>query len=476
MERKERNEIDRREFLKRLGVGAAVSTVALTGCDPKNNAITGNHSAKGDVPTDQMTYRTHPKSGDRVSLLGYGCMRWPFRQKSDGNGEEIDQEAVNELVDYALTHGVNYFDTAPSYGRGMSEIATGIALKRHPRSSYYIATKMSNHHIVKEDLPPEVNYKNSIDLYRQSFERLQVDYIDYYLCHNVGGGSGIPFMNARFFDNGLMDFLLKEREAGRIRNLGFSFHGDVKVFDYMVQQSGVNWDFVQIQLNYTDWRNAEANKGFVKNVNAEYLYNELNKRGIAVTVMEPLLGGRLASLTSYLSGRLKQRRPDESIASWAFRFAGSFPGVLTVLSGMTYMEHLQDNIRTYSPLDPCTPEELELLENTAQEMLRYPSIPCTACEYCMPCPYGINIPGVFSHYNKCINEGNVPSSSQSENYREARRAFLIGYDRSVPRLRQANHCIGCDQCVHHCPQNIDIPAQMQRIDRFVEDLKQGREF
>lgn len=469
-------EMDRREFLKRFGVGVAVSTAALTGCDSKNNTITGNRSAKGDVPVDKMTYRTHPKSGDRVSLLGYGCMRWPFRQKSDGSGEEIDQEAVNELVDYALAHGVNYFDTAPSYGRGMSEIATGIALKRHPRDSYYIATKMSNHHIVKENLPPEVNYKNSIDLYRQSFERLQVDYIDYYLCHNVGGGSGIPFMNARFFDNGLMDFLLKEREAGRIRHLGFSFHGDVKVFDYMVQQSGVDWDFVQIQLNYADWRHAEENKGFVKNVNAEYLYNELNKRNIPVTVMEPLLGGRLASLADYLNGRLKQRRPDDSIASWAFRFAGSFPGVMSVLSGMTYMEHLQDNIRTYSPLAPCTSEELELLENTAQEMLRYPSIPCTACEYCMPCPYGINIPGIFSHYNKCINEGNVPSSSQSENYREARRAFLIGYDRSVPRLRQANHCIGCNQCVHHCPQAIDIPAQMQRIDRFVEDLKQNRAF
>lgn len=469
-------EMDRREFLKRFGVGVAVSTAALTGCDSKNNTITGNRSAKGDVPVDKMTYRTHPKSGDRVSLLGYGCMRWPFRQKSDGSGEEIDQEAVNELVDYALAHGVNYFDTAPSYGRGMSEIATGIALKRHPRDSYYIATKMSNHHIVKENLPPEVNYKNSIDLYRQSFERLQVDYIDYYLCHNVGGGSGIPFMNARFFDNGLMDFLLKEREAGRIRHLGFSFHGDVKVFDYMVQESGVDWDFVQIQLNYADWRHAEENKGFVKNVNAEYLYNELNKRNIPVTVMEPLLGGRLASLADYLNGRLKQRRPDDSIASWAFRFAGSFPGVMSVLSGMTYMEHLQDNIRTYSPLAPCTSEELELLENTAQEMLRYPSIPCTACEYCMPCPYGINIPGIFSHYNKCINEGNVPSSSQSENYREARRAFLIGYDRSVPRLRQANHCIGCNQCVHHCPQAIDIPAQMQRIDRFVEDLKQNRAF
>lgn len=208
------------------------------------------------------------------------------------------------------------------------------------------------------------------------------------------------------------------------------------------------------------------------NFNAEYLYDELAKRHIPVVVMEPLLGGRLAGLTDYLNGRLKQRRPEESVAAWAFRFAGSFPEVLTVLSGMTYLEHLQDNIRTYSPLAPCTPDELALLEQTAQIMQQHPSVPCTTCQYCMPCPYGLDIPGIFSHYNKCINEGNVPASSQDENYRRARRAFLIGYDRRVPRLRQADHCIGCNQCVSHCPQRIDIPKQMQRIDRFVEQLKQ----
>ncbi len=265
--------------------------------------------------------------------------------------------------------------------------------------------------------------------------------------------------------------MLKEREAGRIRNLGFSYHGDIKAFDYLLSRHDeFRWDFVQIQLNYVDYRHASG-----MNFNADYLYAELDKRNIPVVVMEPLLGGRLAGLTDYLNARLKQRRPQESIASWAFRFAASFPRVLTVLSGMTYMEHLQDNIRTFAPLDVCTDEELALLEDTAQTMLKYPSVPCTACQYCMPCPYGLDIPGIFAHYNKCINEGNVPSSSQNENYRKARRAFLIGYDRSVPRLRQANHCIGCNQCVHHCPQNIDIPAQMQRIDHFVEQA-QTRDF
>lgn len=160
------------------------------------------------------------------------------------------------------------------------------------------------------------------------------------------------------------------------------------------------------------------------------------------------------------------------MASWAFRFAGSFPGVLTVLSGMSYMEHLQDNLRTYSPLDELTDADREFLEETAQLMLRYPTIPCNDCKYCMPCPYGLDIPAILLHYNKCVNEGNVAASSQDENYRKARRAFLVGYDRSVPRLRQASRCIGCNQCVPHCPQNIKIPHELHRIDRYVEHLKQ----
>ena len=192
--------------------------------------------------------------------------------------------------------------------------------------------------------------------------------------------------------------------------------------------------------------------------------------------MEPLLGVRLSNVHDHIAAKLKQRKPESSVASWAFRFAGSFPGVLTVLSGMTYMEHLQDNLRTFCPLDPLSDADKEFLEETAQQLLRYPTIPCNDCKYCMPCPYGLDIPGILLHFNKCINEGNMPSSSRDANYSKARRAFLVGYDRSVPKLRQANHCIGCNQCVHHCPQNIHIPEEMQRIDKFVEDLKQGREF
>lgn len=455
--------ISRREFIKIVGIGSATTAAALAGCDPKKNPISGDRSAQSEVPTDRMTYRENPKNGEKVSLLGYGCMRWPTLPAPSGDGNVIDQDAVNELIDYALAHGVTYFDTSPVYVQGWSEKSTGIALKRHPREKFLVATKLSNFS----------NYtrENSIAMYRKSFEDLQVDYIDYYLLHSIGNG-GIETFGARYIDNGMIDFLMREREAGRIRNLGFSFHGTVDVFDeVLAMHDEVHWDFVQIQLNYMDWRHASA-----RNVNAEYLYAELEKRGIPAVIMEPLLGGRLSNVPAHIVSRLKQRRLESSVASWAFRFAGSPPGVLTVLSGMTYMEHLQDNLRTYSPLVPLTEEEREFLEQTANLMMQYPTIPCNDCKYCMPCPYGIDIPAVLLHYNKCVNEGNLSASSQDENYRKARRAFLVGYDRSVPRLRQASHCIGCGQCIHHCPQSIDIPKEMQRIDRYVEDLKQGREF
>lgn len=466
MDKKKNKAIDRRKFFKILGAGAVTTTAAVYGCGSKDNSAASG-SATGSVPTDQMTYRINPTTGDKVSLLGYGCMRLPTISNASARDsqDDIDQEMVNELTDYALAHGVNYFDTSPAYCKGRSEHAMGIALSRHPRDSYFIATKLSNFST------DTWSREASIAMYHNSFKQLQVDYIDYMLLHGIGMG-GMEAMKGRYLDNGILDFLIGERKAGRIRNLGFSYHGDIGVYDYLLSRHDeIKWDFVQIQLNYVDWKHAKETNP--RNTDAEYLYAELEKRNIPAIIMEPLLGGRLSNVPNYIVGRLKQRRPADSVASWAFRFAGSPEKVLTVLSGMTYMEHLQDNLRTYSPLVPLTEDDKGFLEETAQLMLKYPTIPCNDCKYCMPCPYGIDIPSILIHYNKCVNEGNVPESSQEENYRKARRAFLIGYDRSVPRLRQANHCIGCNQCVHHCPQNIDIPKDLQRIDQFVEQLKQG---
>ena len=452
-------DMSRRDFLKIVGISTATATAAtLAGCGPKGAG--NNETGAGTVPVGKMDYRTNPKTGERVSLLGYGCMRWPTLPAPEKGGNVIDQDAVNELIDYAMAHGVNYYDTSPVYVQGWSERSTGLALKRHPRDKFFVATKLSNFS----------NYtrENSIAMYRRSFEELQVDYIDYYLLHSIGNG-GIETFRKRYIENGMIDYLMEERKAGRIRNLGFSFHGTKDVFDeVLAMHDRVHWDFVQIQLNYLDWRYASGN-----NVNADYLYAELEKRHIPAVIMEPLLGGRLSKVPEHIVARLKQRLPELSVASWAFRFAGTPAGVLTVLSGMTYLEHLQDNLKTYSPLKPVTVEEHEFLQQTADLMKQYPTIPCNDCKYCMPCPYGIDIPGVLVHYNKCVNEGNLPTTSGDPDYRRARRAFLVGYDRSVPRLRQASHCIGCRQCVEHCPQAIDIPAELHRIDDYVERLKQN---
>lgn len=449
--------INRRDFMKIVGITTAATSAAFYGCNSDNRKQPGN-TALGPVPTDKMTYRTFPGIEDQVSLLGYGCMRWPTVPAADGKGDLIDQDAVNDLVDYAIAHGVNYFDTSPVYVQGWSEKATGIALKRHPRNKILIATKLSNFR--------DHSREGGLAMYHKSFEELQTDYIDYYLLHSIGGG-GVEAFNKRYVDNGLLDFLLKERETGRIRKLGFSFHGTVDVFDYLLSiHDKIHWDFVQIQLNYLDWENASGS-----NVNANYLYPELVKLKIPSIIMEPLLGGRLSKIPDYLVSRFIQRDTAGSVASWAFRFAGTPEYILTVLSGMTYKEHLQDNIRTYSPLVSLTTDDNQFLAETAKLILQYPTIPCNDCKYCMPCPYGIDIPAILLHYNKCVNEGNMPENSGDENYKKARQTFLVGYDRSVPKLRQANHCINCDQCNPTCPQWINIPKELRRIDAFVEELK-----
>ena len=447
--------IDRREFLKRGGAAsAAVSGMGLlTSCNNNKGVAESDNGPKGE-----MTYRTNQGSGDKVSILGYGCMRWPMIK--DENGKDIvDQETVNRLVDYAIANGVNFFDSAPVYLQGQSEKATGIALSRYPRESYFISTKLSNHR-------GEYTKEEGIQMYRNSLKAFQTDYLDYYLLHSI---KNLDVFNKRFKNNGLIDFLVEERKAGRIRNLGFSFHGSKEGFDELLAlHETYHWDFVLIQLNYLDWNHAGN-----RNTNASYLQAELDKRGIPSLVMEPLLGGRLANVPDHIAERLKTRNPQGSIASWAFRFAGSQPGVLCVLSGMTYMEHLVDNVKTYSPLVPLTEDELVFLDETAGIIKEYPTIPCNDCKYCMPCPYGIDIPAILLHYNKCVNAGEVAESITDEGYKKARRAYLVSYDRAVPKLRQASRCIGCNQCMSHCPQSINIPRELQKIDRYVDNLKKN---
>ena len=447
--------ITRRDFLKVTGAGA-LAVGAAAACGPKKAGVSALQTGDGE-----MEYRINNKNGDKVSLLGYGCMRW--QMKKDENGRDIiDQDSVNALVDKAMAGGVNYYDTSPAYLQGQSEKAAGIALSRYPRNSYYIATKLSNF----GDASPAASQQ----MYHDSFNQLQTDYFDYYLMHSIGRG-GVRAFRQRYVENGMMDFLLKEREAGRIRQMGFSFHDSQPEFDELLKtHEQYHWDFVQIEMNYMDWRHADG----IRNVNAEYLYEQLDRLELPITVMEPLLGGRLGNVPQNVAAKFKERDPDASIASWAFRFVGSHPRILTALSGMTYMEHLEDNLKTFRGFHPMDEEELAFMEEMAVLMAEYPTINCTNCKYCMPCPYGINIPEIFAHYNKCVGEGNVPQSSEQKNYRKLRKAFLTSYDKAVPTLRQASHCIGCEQCMAHCPQSIRIPNELHRIDRYIEKLKQNK--
>ena len=472
-------EISRRQFLKIFGGATVASSAVLTACKGNNGQSATNGQ---EPPKDKMTYRVNPNTNDKVSLLGYCMMRLPV--VGGGAGREnpdadIDQEMVNRQVDYAIEHGVNYFDTSPAYCQGRSEKATGIALHRHPRDKYFIATKLSN-------FSPETwSKKVSIEMFENSLKELQVEYIDYLLLHGIGMGAqdmdAMEAFEARFIKNGMLDWLVEQQKKGRIKNLGFSYHGDVEVYDTLLKwhdEGKYHWDFVQVELNYLDWN--YANEINDRNTDAVYLYGELHKRGIPAVIMEPLLGGRLANVPDPIVRKMKERKPEDTVASWAFRFAGTPEGVLTVLSGMTYMEHLRENIGTYAPLQPLTKEENDFLMEIAEDIYNLKTIPCNECNYCMPCPYGIDIPAIFVHYNKCIKEGNLPNVENEEKknsdraeYLRQRRAFLIGYDRSVPRLRQASHCIQCGQCAPHCPQRIDIPREMRRIDEYAETLKRN---
>ncbi|MBR1665518.1 MAG: aldo/keto reductase [Bacteroidaceae bacterium] len=443
MSQKERQDISRRQFLKSLGFGSALMAMGPL------SSMTAAVRRPDEIPTSdqRMTYRVQNGTGEAISLLGFGMMRLPR-----------EQEDVDRLVDYAIAHGINYFDTAPMYGGGRNEEVTGLTLSRYPRDKYYVATKMSNQN------PSLWPFEKSKEMYENSFRKLRVDYIDYYLLHSIGGG-GVENLKGRFIDNGLLDFLLKEREAGRIRHLGFSYHGNVAAFDYLLDHNDeYHWDFVQIQMNYLDWRHAGRRGRRGGDADAEYLYGRLEKLGIQCVIMEPIRGGGLANVNEDIKAQLAAVHPDDSPARWAFRWVGSHPNVLTALSGMNRMEHLEENVQTFSPLQPCAPAEDELLARIADQMAGFPTIGCTTCAYCMPCPYGVDIPGNFAFYNDAVTKGMLPlPESTSPDFAERQRAYTEAYRQAIPELKRATACQDCGECLSKCPQQIRIPNQMTRL-------------
>ena len=402
--------------------------------------------------------------GLKVSLLGYGAMRMPTVDGGHANSwsktgystSGIDQKMLDSQVKYMLDNGVNYFDTSPAYCRGESEGCLGRALKAsgYARKDFIIATKLSNF------APQQFPLDECKKMFERSLGFLQTDYIDNYLLHSIGNG-GFETFSKRYLENGALDWCATLRSERRIRNLGFSYHGDPKAFEWCLEHHGTyKWDFCQIQMNYVDWRHAkEVNE---RNLNAKYLYERLTGLQIPVVIMEPLLGGRLARYNYALANELAPLDPGASLAKWALRFCGTYRNVMTVLSGMTFTEHVKENVKTFSPLKPCSQRELAALERAAVALLKLNTIPCNNCNYCMPCPYGLDIPGILTFRNAVLTAKTPPST----------RETLKMYEKAVPdMLRQADRCTGCGRCSSHCPQTIDIPKEIAAIAEWIDALR-----
>lgn len=370
----------------------------------------------------------HRFRDEEISLLGLGCMRFPTIKEGS---EEIDEEKALEIVDYAYKHGVNYFDTAHGYHAGLSEPFMGKALKRYPRESFYLATKMP-----PWDLKTPEDVRN---IFESQLERCQVDYFDFYLFHAQN-----KEMFKRCVELDVYGYLQKMREQGKIRYLGFSFHDTPAVLRQILDT--YEWDFVQIQLNYLDWELQDA-KG---------QYELLAQRGIPVIIMEPVRGGALADLGQKANAVLKEAAPGRSIASWAIRYAAQLPNVLTVLSGMSSLEQLSDNIGTLSPLEPFNGEETKALEKALDLYRKKDMVPCTGCRYCMDCSFGVDIPKLFGIYNRYV------FSQDAGSFREEFAGCLPG---ELP-----GHCQKCGACMEHCPQHIDIPGTLDKMRELIEKL------
>ena len=394
--------------------------------------------------------RTWSKMGETLGMLGLGCMRLPTLGGGGGGfgrNAPLDQDAVNAMIDYAIAHGVNYFDTAPAYGQ--SEVVTGKALNRHPRSSFKIATKISN-------MNGRATLEAGKNMFETSLKNLQVDYIDFLLLHNLQNMDGF---NSRFRDNGLFDWLLEQKAKGRIRHIGFSFHGTNADLPGLVDL--YDWDFVQIQLNYADWKEMSRGWGGSSGTtSAEYRYKYLEGKGIPVLVMEPVKGGQLANVNESVAAVMKERHPDLTPAANALTFVGSLPGVMVTLSGMSNMEQLKENVSLFTGFKPFDQKEMDFMLTVADLHKSKGQIPCTACAYCMPCPAGVDIPGNFKIFNSASDA--LLSSDTGKSTTDKRKAFLAQYKAQDEAVR-ADACIGCKVCLRKCPQHISIPQHMERI-------------
>lgn len=376
-----------------------------------------------------VTKKRFKNTNDEISLLGFGCMRFPTLESDDS---KIDYDKSLEMIDYAYKNGVNYFDTAYGYHGGESEKFVGIALKRYPRESFYLASKMP---------PWFVKEKDDIDrIFNDQLNRCQVEYFDFYLEHALNDEN---YDKLESYDT--YNYLTQKKKEGKIRNLGFSFHGSLECLERILADH--EWDFVQLQYNYLDTEIS----------NAEKEYQLIKKYNLPLIIMEPVRGGALANLCEEANALLKAEKPDNSIASWAIRFAASNDSILTVLSGMSNEEQVRDNIKTMTDFEKITEKEAVVLKKAADIFKEYFSVPCTKCRYCTKdCPQGIDIPEMLKIW------GRYRLEKDAEDYKKA-------YNTADASAR-AENCISCKICESYCPQSIkisDIMSDMKEINNNI---------
>ena len=359
--------------------------------------------------------------GIQLSTLGMGNMRLPT-VTVDPQGE-IDHGKAQEIIDYAMGHGVNYYDTAYIYNDGDSERFLGRALQKYPRDSFCLATKF----FIQTTPRPE-------PVFEEQLERLKTDHIDFYLLHSLSEENAEDYLNS-----GCIDYFLGQKKKGRIRYLGFSSHAGVETLKRFADHHP--WDLAQLQINYFDWENEK--------VKAREMYDVVVKHDLPVVVMEPVRGGSLASLPEEPAGILKKADPNASIASWAVKFAASLPGVMTVLSGMSDEAQVEDNLRSFIGFNGLDEQQNKMLLDVAGILRSYPTVPCTGCKYCVDgCPMKIKIPAVISALNHQRMFGSSPVADKK-------------YTDAVKDGGKASECIGCGACASACPQGLDIPTLMQ---------------
>lgn len=374
-----------------------------------------------------MEYRKMEKLNIETSLLGFGCMRFP----TDQNGE-IDEKQALEMIDRAYKAGVNYYDTAYPYHGGASEPFVGKALDRYPRESYYLATKLPIWEIK--------TIEDADRIFNTQLKRLNKDYVDFYLLHALNKDR---WKLVKELD--IIGYCEKLRNEGKLRYIGFSFHDDYETFKDIV--TAYPWDFCQIQLNYMDKDTQATTKGVEL---AESL-------GIPMVIMEPIKGGSLASLPDDITSMFRAHRAEKSTSSWALRYVGSFDNVKVILSGMSEMSHVEDNLSTFEKFEKLSESEQQVIEEVSQALKSRVQNGCTACKYCMPCPAGVNIPGSFGVWNEYHVYGNVSDTVWS-------------WTKEIPDEAKPKNCIKCGKCEKVCPQKISIRKDLERVQAEMEEI------